>query len=580
MRPPQAGIYCKGMSHRLGFAFLSNKPVEHSGLLSSPFPVQNDARYPAIFLDQDFFGHEIAESGQENEGRAHEIVDGLLKDIPPTLLQSAAIAAPQVSSTNPSSSPDVSSEEQIGYKLLSSLASSDRLQAASCLVLQIVLNCLDVSSWYRYLLTYGFIKSLPTPDAEALLRGFASSIFSNLEERSRHFAEASADTSDADDSVPTSKPFIKTTTVKYLAQILHGTDAIPLSLSIELLSKLFQVSSQVDIRTAVIDSMLRRLADCVDEASKRLAAQVLKALQTTIPVLGSLSERDPRQEARLPDTLPDVYNNGTTLALPPMLDLVINAVTTGRIKSRKIREEVVEKILLPTIELSTRNNARWVEVFISTHSPDSPPISVPSFPVKPHLLCRLLSSCPELVPTRLLDLYHQFILTNIRPSRAVAALKQTIANDSSLRSSDSCKQWLWLYGQGTSILQHTDFNLASLLLRPTSPPSSNSIAHIQSLVHAQALALLHSSTYSTDPFGDFVSALEPPLEPPHSQQAHKAWIERAKPLIPLLIREIKSLRSLDWQKDLNRSPPVLPDTLLYRLWLLPYPCLDTTASLE
>jgi hypothetical protein len=46
---------------------------------------------------------------------------------------------------------------------------------------------------------------------------------------------------------------------------------------------------------------------------------------------------------------------------------------------------------------------------------------------------------------------------------------------------------------------------------------------------------------------------------------------KSKALIETIITFVDSLRTLEWQRNPKRRPSILPTTLKYRLWLLPYP---------
>ena len=59
----------------------------------------------------------------------------------------------------------------------------------------------------------------------------------------------------------------------------------------------------MDIRVAVLDSMLHGLGRCADESSNLLAENLMVALELAIPVLGSLNERCKTLTGRKPRRL-------------------------------------------------------------------------------------------------------------------------------------------------------------------------------------------------------------------------------------------------------------------------------------
>jgi len=112
------------------------------------------------------------------------------------------------------------------------------------------------------------------------------------------------------------KPYIKVTTVKYLAQLLGGADFVSAKFAVETLSTLFKVSTHIDIQAAIVESLLEILGGCQnDEASISLGNQILEALESTIPVAARLHERYPLEDedwekAKETGKLPAIYEQG------------------------------------------------------------------------------------------------------------------------------------------------------------------------------------------------------------------------------------------------------------------------------
>lgn len=179
--------------------------------------------------------------------------------------------------------PKIASLEHMAYGILSLLLSSDRPQLASHLVLRAIIDRPDASSWHRAVLNVGLARKLPARQAQALLSSFANLICLKLEE------QAKLANTPQGGQLP--KLIIKVTTVKYLAQILNKADFVAPSFTVDVLSKLLGSISHLDIRVAAVDSLLAMLGQCTEESSTPLAHRVLSALETTIPLVGGMSER-------------------------------------------------------------------------------------------------------------------------------------------------------------------------------------------------------------------------------------------------------------------------------------------------
>lgn len=549
--------------------FLDSKKAGPSRLLASPFPAAVHIRYPSLFLDADFLL-----KPKLHEYCAEGVLRSLISMVPPKLLAALADATLKVLSSMPDGSSEVAPLERMAYDLLCLLLSSDRPQLASDLVLQAVIDRPDASSWHRAVLNVGLARTLPPGDAQSLLSSFTTSISSKLEEQTKLARTCEAQT--ATDGAPfLQKPKIKVTTVKYLAQILDDADFVPSSFVVEVLSKLLNSASHLDIRVAVVNSLLGMLVRCTEGSSVPLAQRLLSALETTIPLVGGVNERHLMDEvdwaeAQRTGVPPRVYDEGNMESLPPILSQLVNCIT----QEFKWRENVVNRILLPIIERSRVSNARWIKIFLSKHQPALKVSELPLLPVKPVILSEMLRNCLELVPGPLLDLYQQFVLSNMAPLREIQDVTTMVRNHGGIRASHEGCYWLSLYGHGTGAYHQGGFSLAKTLRRKWSPSITSNpvqIPQVQRLVLEQAEQLLNLSDPSFTEWYGFVQELEPPPGIWRRDEDWEAWLANGKPLLERIISRVQSLRTPEWQRDPNRKPAILPPTFSSRLWLLSYP---------
>ena len=559
-RPVQEGIVATAL-------LLESSKIEGSNILASPFPSESNVRYPSLFLDHDFLL-----SSDELHPPADFVLSQFLKIVSSTLLLDLTKSALEALSRTPLDSTKLAATERMAYRLLMLLSKSDRPHLASTLIVRTVLDRPDASSWHRQLLSRRFLRNLSAGQAQDIFSLFASSILETLERQvtfSRNQQKAKAS------GIFSERP-IKITTVKFLAQLLDDANFVPPVFCVGILSKLFQTATHVDIRVAVLDSMLSRLGRCVDVTSDALAEGLMSALELIIPILGSLNERQQIQDvdwivAEKTGKLPEVYDDGGMHVFPPMLNLMLRATTVSGIPSGRLRTGFIQRIVLPVVERSRQESARWVKLFILKHSSADQPIHTPSFPVRPRVLEYVIEECSREIPTYILDSYQQFFLTNVAPPAGLVQLSEKVNGDRELSNSNEGQYWLSLYNQGADVSTNV---IISMLTKPrqlSAIQDKDLISHVQGMVLEQADALLQIADESFRRWDGFIAALDPPLAQYQSDQDRSAWLENGKPILLRILEKIDSLRTREWQRDPHRQPAVLPDTFRLRLWLLDYP---------
>jgi hypothetical protein len=551
--------------------FLDSRKGGHRRLLSTPFPSKSDVRYPCLFLAPEFLCRP-----ELNPSNARGILAHLLNTVPPPLLADLTNATLDTLLKIPPESSGAIELEGIAYGLLILLTKSDCPRLASDPVMRIIIDKPESSSWHRRFLTVTFLRRLSAAQSRGLLQSFASAVRMKLEEQ----AEARKTKPAEGPQSTSSKPYIKVTTVKYLAQLLDGADFVSESFSVEVLCGLFQSSSHLDIRAAVIESMLGMLGRCSDEFSDPLAEQLMSSFETTMPILGSINERRPLAEedwveAERTEIPPEAYGDEDMKSLPPILSLLVHFVSNSSYPMNR-RKRFMESILLPLMDMLRTNTARWIDIFLRKHKSTLKASDLPSIPFRTQLLVHLLQFCPTLTPASILDLYHQFSLANIRPQPDLAIFNKYVAEGSlELRNSNEGRYWLSLFNNGRDAFDDGGFNLPSLLRRVWVPPvipNGLQISQIQSVLFEQACALLQAPTLSFTHWNRFVQRLEPSLHvSDHDIPDKKAWLENTKPVIEDIINYIESMRTREWQRNSQRKPAILPTTFNLRLWLLCYP---------
>lgn len=89
-------------------------------------------------------------------------------------------------------------------------------------------------------------------------------------------------------------------------------------------------------------------------------------------------------EAEKTGNLPEVYDDEDMQYLPTMLEAILRATTSWSTPSDILRIGFIRRIVLPVIEKSMEESARWVKMFTLKYMPVGQSIHTPIFPVRPH----------------------------------------------------------------------------------------------------------------------------------------------------------------------------------------------------
>src|SRR4051794_26466348 len=75
----------------------------------------------------------------------------------------------------------------------------------------------------------------------------------------------------------------------------------------------------------------------------------------------------------------------------------------------------------------------------------------------------IVSNHHDDIPASFMELYQNFILTNMSPPPSIAALNKRLREDPKLRALQENKHWLSLYDHGSGTYNYNSFNMATLL---------------------------------------------------------------------------------------------------------------------
>lgn len=539
---------------------LDSKNTARNRILTSPFPSAEDVRYPRIYLDENYLSKEKGNAGWI----LADLKTSALFIPPPLLLRLTQDSLEAVG--NPALSSNASIEvEGIAFGLVNLLGQSDRPSLASELAIRTIIDRPDASSWHRQLLSPTLLRRLSATQSRACITAFATSIISKMEVKQ-------------EDGNASTEKTVKVTTVKHLAQLLHQADYVPQEFSISILQRLLCKATHPDIRTAVLESLLSMLS--ATDAS--VNEQVLAALESIIPIAGSLNGRteiaeEAWQVAEQNLEPPEIPGHHFENNLPPMLAGITRFVAGHRNEpSHKPpwRKEIMRHVVLPIVELLATSTARWLNIFLHKHHSITQNLRVedlPAVPLNRWVWKAMLESGTAFLPATLLEDSVDFELFNIAPPASIAHLNQTIREDPVLRTTPDCRHFLSLFDNGPSILAggYNPFWLLSKSFAPPPPAVPHGItvpvAQAQLLRQFDTLLTLDDTTYA------HLDAFTAPFEPATWATDDDTWALNRRPLVEEMISRIESLRTEAWRKDPARKPAVLPDTFAMQLWLLPYP---------
>ncbi|KAF2795876.1 hypothetical protein K505DRAFT_272583, partial [Melanomma pulvis-pyrius CBS 109.77] len=557
--------------------YLDTQNSDKSRILASPFPSPEDVRYPSVYLNEQF----LSEIDTGSRRRAISYLKGHIKVVPPTLVAQLAENTINALGVADQSGPAFIKLEADAFLLIDVLSKSDRPGLASELIVKAIIKRPDASAWHRQLLCVTFLRRLPASEAYSCFENFANSIIAKLEEQenAKHAAKERAEKEKSDEvAKPTDnssrQPFVKVTTVKFLAQLLQNSEFVSDDFSFSILSTIAQKASHMDIRKAVVDSLLNMLQTSPTD----LAEKIFKVVETIIPLAGNLNERRPITEAdwktaeeslELPEVGDDFWDTSS-----PLRNALFNFYPSERTDVEH-GEAYMKRIILPTIERLKNETAKWTSLFLRKHGIDEEAqkeLNIPPVPASLDMWRRFLHLKSSYLPFSYLEEYVDCTIFNIAPPAAIKELNKKLNDDSVLQSSPSVQFWLQLYGTGPSI--NPKFPLTMLLEQTSALPEDIGLStkQVQELFLKQFTALLwHDAPSYTHLNHLILSNLRP-------KRFDALWLGGHKPIVEAIIMYIETLRTRDWERDANRQPSVLPDTFPLRLWLLKYPQPDPVAD--
>jgi hypothetical protein len=536
-----------------------------SKIFSETFP---GGRFPAVFLDSDFV---------ENQRSFDAFPPELLNDTPPASLEQLAAALIAKLSTSPNPPPALVKWALTTLKLL---ARSDDPSLAIPHIVHVVVNLPDHSSWHRVMLHPGILKRLSTQQSKTLVSSLAEAINEKSRQRKEANAAAKSTTPGTDNAEkPSPSAYVKVTTVKLLAQLMRNAEFIGEGSSVEVLVRMFTEATHIDIRAAIVGSLLSILESTTTPSIEK---DIMTTLETkVVPFAAEMSESSPMTEQH--------WVECEEKCTPPAVEVqkaargaLLDFVERSKWKRDEAKTgELVRRLLLPLINMSTANGQRWLKIVLRANDAMDLYSSIPPAFSSYDLLKDLLEKYPAHMPAAYYNDFHALLVFFATASKEY---KDLYGYNHTMDPSP--------VGQASYIrLLHNDSpqthdpNTAELLKTAIFATSEDAASHnlltpAQLQAHEREMIDIRLAQFDKDPkhWEVLVSCYDPPLRMNESKQL--AWYNYCRPLVEYMVERIEATRTPAWQQDPQRQPARLPDPFPLRLWLLTYPSRPWRADAE
>jgi hypothetical protein len=528
----------------------------YGSLLERPFPSVDDTRYPSLYLDGDFQGEPL------NCYTAVRAIRGHLDSIPPALLHlSAKNMIAELAASDRDEHSD-SSVQELAFTLLLRLGESDKPILAQDRAINIILNRPTASSWHRLLMKPCYLRRLSASDASNCFGTFAEAILQRMQASKVNRDKAKDVTSQQIIESASSKPDVKVTTSKFLAQLLNGTEFIDEDSAFAILSKLLEMGTHADVRLNITKTLLAML----DGSTPVLAEKVFAALESLIPVAGNLHElkfvgecnwKTAEETLSLP-AFPDIDDQSPTGKF--FIDYYLDASDNSG-----YRQTFLNRILLPTIRYRQDQISRWNSLFLRKYAVTDPGLK---FPVMPPYATRLLQKnfAPFLPATLLNDVFSHTLFT-IAPPASIETMQAKLKADPEIMARPEVFPWFKANRSGpNAITVYARFDLLAMLDTCTKTSEIT-----PTFIKEKFFEIFRAAIGAGAPLYEQLTGILLKNFLNGTYTMRPWWATHGKPMLTEMIEHVEALRTTLWKEDANRVPSVLPDTFPWRLLLLDYP---------
>jgi hypothetical protein len=312
-------------------------------LLRTRFPDVGSPRYTPIYLADEFINFESQLNTKEALEPPIRALQNSAKKIPSQILHDLIWSFLDTLKAEPNA-PMYPKLLFATLDLIEILLHTDKPQLAIDLLIRLWMEFTNESSLHRKLSLVKLGRILTPQQASEMMRGLASRVCDALQAQNQR-AEKTAETED--------KPFVKVTTAKMLAQSLAEADFLSQSDQMKILQEMFNSSGHIDIRTAIVSSLMGLVENSDNDEPYRVFASISASL-------GGPNERAQTTEAEwdLAENKRGPLPYVAPISDQPVLQMVVSN-TVLRLPER-FRSDYLQNVLLPLLQDSTAQNTRWI----------------------------------------------------------------------------------------------------------------------------------------------------------------------------------------------------------------------------
>ncbi|KAH6669663.1 hypothetical protein F5X68DRAFT_249078 [Plectosphaerella plurivora] len=391
------------------------------------------------------------------------------------------------------------------------------------------------SSWHRQLFTVKFLSSLPAKAAREFLHSIADGIVDIMREQNACPRRPDAE-------LDPNARHVKVTTIKMVAQALHGNVYIDSLSSANILISLLREANHIDARITLVASLISVLRE--PTCTPSISQLILGALEASIvPVISRVNERFPVADNEW-EGVPEVGNES------PLLTMLI--WKGGSNLMPIITEGIVQ---------SAKHNELWMRAFLARNNfvVDSLPVC----PVRPAILGSIMEKFIAF-PASLFHMMKSFVLASLNPPADVARVTKQVKADPELAASNAGLHWLRIFDDSPGRVFHFGLSEAvNTYLRTYELKGCHiSDSELREFIIEAAESMVRLG--QTGQLSSLVGKLN--FNRRHSGEHHlDVFNRKAVPIIKHIIAFAEGLR------DAPDRPSVLPNTFHLRTILLPIP---------
>jgi hypothetical protein len=514
--------------------FVSESIAGNANVLNKPFPTSSDARYPALFLDNDFL-----ERSDLNVQSACKALLSYISEVPSEPLR-RIVESFEIALADPKWQPKLNEM----YALFNLTADSHMPWKFVDLHLRLILDRPDDSSWHRQLLTPRLLDNLAASQAERVISDIGRGISERLENNKS----------------------VKVTTLKQLATMIAGSHHVNQTVSLQFLIGLLSKCRHIDVQAVIVQGLIdifKTSGDKVKSAIVGSLKDIAIDLAASIDIHRVISE-DEWTRAEAESKAPEPSTDESPIATA-FLNLSISADLPAA-----DRRLIVHEVLWPMIRRSRANMIRWLHIFHVQYGIVLPDALV-NAAINRRLMERLMNDKTLLITKDFLNEYATFVHHQYDHSRELRAVQRKLQNINATSPSKGYNFWASIWDSIGSTWNLANPIIPKLLVTSWSSLSDDEISRdqVQGIVFATVERLIMSNEPETSNITRYLRPLRPDFGR-NSDAAH-LWKLYARPTLQQVVSKIVALRTPAWQRNPVRQPAFLPDCLELELWLLDYP---------